>query len=44
MGKNRKEVLRLAKELHDIKEEIEEDLDLLVDKELIEEIKKMGIL
>ena len=44
MVKNRKEVLRLTKELHDIKEEIEEDIDLLVDKDLVEEIKKMGII
>jgi hypothetical protein len=43
MEKNRLAVLRLTKELHEMRDEIEEDLDLLVDKDIIEEMRKMGL-
>jgi len=36
-------VQRLTKQLHDMRDEIEEELDLLVDKDIIEEMKKMGL-
>jgi hypothetical protein len=44
MERNRKKVLRLVHELHEIKEEIEADLDLLVDKDLVDEMKRLGII
>jgi hypothetical protein len=44
MEKNRKAVMRLANQLHEMRDEIEEDLDILVDKDLVEEMKRMGIL
>ncbi|GEM_PF-6024696 len=43
MENHRKAVMKLAKELHSMRDEIEEDLDQLVDKDLIEEMKRMGI-
>ena len=44
MEKKRKAVMRLANQLHEIRDEIEEDLDILVDKDLVEEMKRMGLL
>jgi hypothetical protein len=44
MENNRKAVMRLANQLHEIRDEIEEDLDMLVDNDLVEEMKRMGLL
>ena len=43
MDKNRQAVQRLTKQLHDMRDEIEEDLDLLVDKDVIREMQEMGL-
>ncbi len=43
MDKRKMAVQRLAKQLHDMRDEIEEELDLLVDKDIIEEMRKMGL-
>jgi len=43
MDKRKMAVQRLTKQLHDMRDEIEEELDLLVDKDIIEEMRKMGL-
>ena len=43
MEKNRQAVLRITKELHEMRDEIEQDLDLLVDKDIVDEMRKMGL-
>ena len=43
MDKNRQAVQRLTKQLHEMMDEIEGDLDLLVDKDVIREMREMGL-
>ncbi len=44
MVKDRNAMKRLANQLHEIRDEIEEDLDILVDNDLVEEMRRMGLL
>lgn len=44
MSPDRKDVQRLTRELHKMKQEIQDDLDFLVDDDLIDEMKELGII
>lgn len=43
MDKKRQAVQKITKQLHEMRDEIEKDLDLLVDKDVVREMREMGL-